>query len=135
MIAWRLDAVAASNFVVALYHPKSFRRTQQIPQALLPRHRRPDTPVAVAKSAYRRRERIGFITLDNMSECDIGMLTTVLIGNSQTLRAAQPDGHAARLRLQVRPQRQWHHPHWRESRTLALHRPGEPACPPCRWHA
>jgi precorrin-3B C17-methyltransferase len=86
VIARRLDAVAAADFVVALYNPKSGRRTQQIvqAQALFLRHRRPDTPVAVVKSAYRRRERIEFTTLDRMSECDIGMLTTVLIGNSHT---------------------------------------------------
>lgn len=86
VIARRLDAVAAADFVVALYNPKSGRRTQQIVQAqqLFLRHRRPDTPVAVVKSAYRRRERIEFTTLDKMSECDIGMLTTVLIGNSHT---------------------------------------------------
>lgn len=86
VIARRLDAVAAADFVVALYNPKSGRRTQQIVQAqqLFLRHRRPDTPVAVVKSAYRRRERIEFTTLAHMSECDIGMLTTVLIGNSHT---------------------------------------------------
>ena len=86
VIARRLDAVAASDFVVALYNPKSGRRAQQIvqAQALFLRHRRPDTPVAVVKSAYRRRQRIEFTTLDKMSECDIGMLTTVLIGNSHT---------------------------------------------------
>ena len=84
VIARRLDAVAAADFVVALYNPKSGRRTQQIVQAqqLFLRHRRPDTPVAVVKSAYRRRERIEFTTLDKMSDCDIGMLTTVLIGTS-----------------------------------------------------
>lgn len=86
VIARRLDAVAAADFVVALYNPKSGRRTQQIVQAqqLFLRHRRPDTPVAVVKSAYRRRERIEFTTLAHMNECDIGMLTTVLIGNSHT---------------------------------------------------
>ncbi|MDB5877771.1 MAG: precorrin-3B C17-methyltransferase [Variovorax sp.] len=86
VIARRLDAVAAADFVVALYNPKSGRRTQQIVQAqqLFLRHRRLDTPVAVVKSAYRRRERIEFTTLDKMSDCDIGMLTTVLIGNSHT---------------------------------------------------
>lgn len=86
VIARRLDAVAAADFVVALYNPKSGRRTQQIVQAqqLFLRHRRADTPVAVVKSAYRRRERIEFTTLAHMSECDIGMLTTVLIGNSHT---------------------------------------------------
>ena len=82
VIARRLDAVAAADFVVALCNPKSGRRTQKIVQAqqLLLRHRKPDTPVAVVKSAYRRRERIEFTPLDRMSDCDIGML----IGNSNT---------------------------------------------------
>ncbi|MDP2371873.1 precorrin-3B C(17)-methyltransferase [Rhodoferax sp.] len=85
-IARRLDAVAAADFVVALYNPKSGRRTQQIQHAqeLFLRHRRADTPVVVVKSAYRRRQNIEFTTLDKMAECDIGMLSTVLIGNSHT---------------------------------------------------
>lgn len=85
-IARRLDAAAAADFVVALYNPKSGRRTQQIvqAQALFLHHRCPDTPVGVVKSAYRRRQHIEFTTLDKMSECDIGMLSTVLIGNSHT---------------------------------------------------
>lgn len=105
VIARRLDAVAAADFVVALYNPKSGRRTQQIVQAqrLFLRHRRPDTPVAVVKSAYRRRERIEFTTLDKMSDCDIGMLTTVLIGNSNTFirhgLMVTPRGYANKYEL------------------------------------
>lgn len=85
-IARRLDAVAMADFVVALYNPKSGRRTRQIVEAqrLFLRHRRPDTPVAIVKSAYRRRENIVFTTLDAMADADIGMLSTVLIGNSNT---------------------------------------------------
>jgi precorrin-3B C17-methyltransferase len=86
VIARRLDAAAQADFVVALYNPKSGRRTRQIVEAqrLFLRHRRPDTPVAVVKSAYRRRERIEFTTLATMAESEIGMLSTVLIGNSHT---------------------------------------------------
>ncbi len=86
VIAKRLNAAAAADFVVALYNPKSGRRTRQIVEAqrLFARHRRPDTPVAIVKSAYRTKQRIEFTTLDKMSECDIGMLSTVLIGNSNT---------------------------------------------------
>lgn len=86
VIARRLDATAMSDFVVALYNPKSGRRTRQIVEAqrLFLRHRRSDTPVAIVKSAYRKKQRIEFTTLEKMSECDIGMLTTVLIGNSNT---------------------------------------------------
>lgn len=104
-IARRLDAVAAADFVVALYNPKSGRRTQQIVQAqqLFLRHRRPDTPVVVVKSAYRRRQNIEFTTLDKMSECDIGMLSTVLIGNSHTFMRhglmVTPRGYANKYEL------------------------------------
>lgn len=85
-IARRLDAVAYADFVVALYNPKSGRRTRQIAEAqrLFLRHRRPETPVAIVKSAYRAKQRIEFTTLEKMTECEIGMLTTVLIGNSNT---------------------------------------------------
>ncbi len=85
-IARRLDAVAQSDFVVALYNPKSGRRTQQIVEAqnILLKHRLASTPVAVVKSAYRRRQHIQLVRLDEMADCDIGMLTTVLIGNSST---------------------------------------------------
>jgi len=85
-IARRLDAVAYSDFVVALYNPKSGRRTRQIQEAqrIFLRHRDPETPVAIVKSAYRPKQRIDFTTLAKLNEADIGMLTTVLIGNSNT---------------------------------------------------
>ena len=72
--------------MVALYNPKSGRRTQQIVQAqrLFLRHRDPATPVAIVKSGYRRRQNIVHTTLAEMTDCDIGMLSTVLIGNSNT---------------------------------------------------
>ena len=85
-IARRLDAVAYSDFVVALYNPKSGRRTRQIQEAqrIFLRHRDPNTPVAIVKSAFRAKQRIEFTTLEKMTEADIGMLSTVLIGNSNT---------------------------------------------------
>lgn len=85
-IARRLDAVAYADFVVALYNPKSGRRTRQIEEAqrIFLHHRNPQTPVAIVKSAYRPKQRIEFTTLEKMGEADIGMLTTVLIGNSHT---------------------------------------------------
>ena len=85
-IARRLDAVAYADFVVALYNPKSGRRTRQILEAqrIFLRHRDPQTPVAIVKSAYRPKQRIAFTTLERLAEADVGMLTTVLIGNSNT---------------------------------------------------
>ncbi len=86
VIAKRLDAAGRSDFVVALYNPKSGRRTRQIEEAqrILLQYRRPDTPVAIVKSAYRNLQDIQRVRLDEMKDCNIGMLTTVLIGNSST---------------------------------------------------
>jgi len=85
-IAKRIDAAGRSDFVVALYNPKSGRRTQQIVEAqrILLQYRKADTPVAIVKSAYREAQNIQMVRLDEMKGCKIGMLTTVLIGNSST---------------------------------------------------
>ncbi len=85
-ISGRLNAAAKADFVTALYNPKSGRRTQQIvaAQEIFLKYRDPATPVAIVKSAYRRRQAIQLVRLDEMAEQDIGMLTTVLIGNSTT---------------------------------------------------
>lgn len=85
-IARRLEAAGRGNFVIALYNPKSGRRTGQIIEAqrILLQHRDPATPVAIVKSAYRKRQNIQRVRLDQMSQCDIGMLSTVLIGNSDS---------------------------------------------------
>ncbi|MDR0379398.1 MAG: precorrin-3B C(17)-methyltransferase [Candidatus Accumulibacter sp.] len=86
VIARRLDAAAYADFVVALYNPKSGRRAQHIREArrIFLRHRSPETPVAIVKSAFRPKQRVEITTLDRMAEADVGMLSTVLIGNSGT---------------------------------------------------
>ncbi|MCX8144956.1 MAG: precorrin-3B C(17)-methyltransferase [Azovibrio sp.] len=105
VIARRLDAAAYADFVVALYNPKSGRRTRQIEEAqrIFLRHRAPDTPVAIVKSAYRPKQRIEFTTLLAMTEAEIGMLSTVLIGNSHTFiqhgRMVTPRGYANKYEL------------------------------------
>lgn len=105
VIARRLNAAAAADFVVALYNPKSGRRARQIVEAqrLFLAHRRPDTPVAIVKSAYRPKQRIEFTTLAQMAECDIGMLSTVLIGNCNTFvrdgLMVTPRGYANKYEL------------------------------------
>ncbi|MGR6902849.1 precorrin-3B C(17)-methyltransferase [Lysinibacillus sp. BSL11] len=86
LIAKRVEAAAMADFVIALYNPKSGRRTRQIVEAqrILLEYRSPDTPVGLVKSAYRERQEVTMTTLVEMLEHDIGMLTTVIIGNSST---------------------------------------------------
>ncbi len=82
----RLTAAAEADFVCALYNPKSARRDWQLVRAqeIFLRHRAPGTPVGVVKSAWREGETVVRTTLERMTEHPIGMLTTLIIGNSQT---------------------------------------------------
>ena len=86
VIARRLEAAASADFVVALYNPKSGRRTRQIVEAgrILREHRAESTPVALVKSGWRKLQDIVLTDLSAFLEYEIGMLTTVLVGNSQT---------------------------------------------------
>ena len=90
VIETRLQAAAAADFVIALYNPKSQKRTKQIAiaQAILAQHRAPDTPVAIVQSAYRPDENIVLTDVTHMLEPAIDMLTTVIIGNRSTQRYA-----------------------------------------------
>lgn len=86
VIEKRIDAAAQADFVIGLYNPKSGRRTQQIviAQEVISKYRQPATPVALVKSAYRDLEKVILTDLANFLDYEIGMLTTVIIGNSHT---------------------------------------------------
>jgi len=86
VIVRRIEAAARADYVIALYNPKSGRRTQQIveTQRILLRYRRADTPVGIVKSGLRQGQRVVQTTLADMLSHEIGMLTTILIGNSTT---------------------------------------------------
>ncbi|MES0490220.1 MAG: precorrin-3B C(17)-methyltransferase [Leptospirales bacterium] len=86
VIERRIEAAAKADFVIAIYNPKSGRRKQQIVEAvnILQTYRSADTPVGVVKSAYREKQNVVVTTLDKLLEQEIGMLTTIVIGNSTT---------------------------------------------------
>lgn len=86
VIRKRIDAAASADFVIGLYNPASGRRTRQIVEAhdVIARYRPGTTPVALVKSAYRKLESAVITDLDHFLEYEIGMLTTVLVGSSQT---------------------------------------------------
>ncbi|WP_404328473.1 precorrin-3B C(17)-methyltransferase [Mesobacillus maritimus] len=86
VIEKRIEAAGMADFVIALYNPKSGRRTRQIQEAqtILLKYRSPNTPVGLVKSAFRENQNVVLTTLADMLEHDIGMLTTVVIGNSST---------------------------------------------------
>lgn len=90
-IEQRLKAAAMADFVTAIYNPRSKTRTDQIAIArdIFLTYRDPNTPVAIVKDAYRSTQEINVTTLDKMLEGRIDMLTTVLIGNSNTREHAK----------------------------------------------
>jgi len=85
-IAKRLHAAGDADFIIALYNPKSMKRTAQIEeaQAILLQYRSKDTPVGLVKGAYRENQKVEITTLGEMLTKEIGMLSTVIIGNSAT---------------------------------------------------
>jgi precorrin-3B C17-methyltransferase len=82
----RLLAAAAADFVTVLLNPKSARRQWQYgrAQAILAQHRPPETPVGVVRNAYRPEQLVHLTTVSAMLEAPVDMLTTVIIGNTQT---------------------------------------------------
>ena len=86
VIAKRIDAAAQADFVIGLYNPASGRRTRQIVEAheIVSRYRDGNTPVGLVKSGYRTIQTVVLSDLDHFLEYEIGMLTTVLIGSSNT---------------------------------------------------
>jgi cobalt-precorrin 5A hydrolase / precorrin-3B C17-methyltransferase len=86
-IEQRLAAAARGDFVLALYNPRSQRRTRQLETArrILLRHRRPETPVVLARNLGRAGEHIAIDTLADFDAAAVDMLTLVLIGSRATL--------------------------------------------------
>jgi len=83
VIRQRLEAVAAADLVVALYNPRSKKRTRQLEEAaeILSAHRPGSTPVGVATAVGSAEERIVLSRLDSFLGCEIGMRSIVIVGN------------------------------------------------------
>jgi len=82
-----LEAAALGDFVIVLYNPKSKGRPTNINTAreVILWHRAPETPVGIVRKAKRGEEEKIITTLKDMLNYNIDMLTTVIIGNSQTI--------------------------------------------------
>ncbi len=86
VIEKRITAAASADFVTGIYNPKSKTRTQQIEitQKIFLQYRAKNTPVAIVNSVEREEEKITITTLAEMLNHEIDMLTTIIIGNSNT---------------------------------------------------
>jgi precorrin-2 C20-methyltransferase / precorrin-3B C17-methyltransferase len=86
MVVKRLEAAASADFAIALYNPTSSERTWQLAEArsILLRHRRPETPVVLARSVGRSEERIIVTDLGAFDPALADMQTVILVGSSMT---------------------------------------------------
>jgi precorrin-3B C17-methyltransferase len=88
IIVKRVEAAAAGDYVTVIYNPASKKRIHQLKDTrdIFLKYRKPETPVAIVKGAYRESQTIAITTLDEMlGHSDIlGMITTVIVGNSST---------------------------------------------------
>lgn len=88
IISKRVEAAAQGDFVIVIYNPASKKRTHQLQDAIkvILKYRKPTTPVAIIKGAFRESEAVVMTDLEklpNHSE-QLGMTTTVIVGNSST---------------------------------------------------
>ena len=90
----RLHAAAAGDFVVAFYNPVSKRRRSQLAAAreILLKHRPETTPVVLGVNLGRPEETVRVTTLGKLTVDEVDMLTTVLVGSSNSKAVMRGDG-------------------------------------------
>lgn len=90
----RLHAASAGDFVVAFYNPVSKRRRSQLAAAreILLKHRPADTPVVLGVNLGRPEETVRVTTLGKLTVDEVDMLTTVLVGSSNSKAVLRGDG-------------------------------------------
>ncbi len=96
----RLKAVAEADMVVSLYNPRSKKRVRQLETAarIFRRTRPGTTPVGIATAVGSPQESLVLSDLDHFLDCEIGMRSIVIIGNTTTKildgRMVTPRGYA-----------------------------------------
>jgi len=113
IITTRVEAAAQGDFVIVIYNPSSKKRIHQLQDTrkLLLKYRKPTTPVAIIKGAFRESQTVVLTDLENLeSHADkLGMISTVIVGNSSTYNykdlMINPRGYKSKynLREQTNP--------------------------------
>jgi precorrin-3B C17-methyltransferase len=107
IIVKRVEAAALGDYVTVIYNPASKKRMHQLRDArdIFLKYQKPETPVAIIKGAYRESQSILITTLGKMLEYPdmLGMITTVIVGNSSTFNfkgmMINPRGYRSKYRL------------------------------------
>jgi len=107
MIVKRVEAAALGDYVTVIYNPASKKRVHQLRDTrdIFLKYRKPETPVAIIKGAYRETQQVVITTLERMLEHQdmLGMITTVIVGNSSTYNykgiMINPRGYTSKYQL------------------------------------
>lgn len=107
IIVKRVEAAALGDYVTVIYNPASKKRVHQLRDTrdIFLKHRKPDTPVAIVKGAFRESQQVAVTTLEKMLDFQdmLGMITTVIVGNSSTFNykgmMVNPRGYASKYEL------------------------------------
>src|ERR1044071_7354335 len=107
IIMKRVEAAALGDYVTVIYNPASKKRVHQLRDTrdIFLKYRKPDTPVAIVKGAFRDSQKIVVTTLEKLLDYNdmLGMITTVIIGNSSTFNynglMINPRGYKSKYEL------------------------------------
>jgi len=107
IIVKRVEAAAFGDYVTVIYNPASKKRIHQLKDTkdIFLKYRKPDTPVAIVKGAFRDSQKIVVTTLEKLLDYNdmLGMITTVIIGNSSTFNynglMINPRGYKSKYEL------------------------------------
>ncbi len=108
IIIKRVEAAAQGDFVIVIYNPSSKKRIHQLQDTrkILLKYRKPNTPVAIIKGAFRESQSVVITDLENMENFadKLGMISTVIVGNSSTYNykdlMINPRGYKSKYNIQ-----------------------------------
>lgn len=82
----RLRAAASADFCIAIYNPRSKKRSDDLSRAvkIIREYRPPDTVCDVVRNIGREEEKSALFPLCALTDEEADMFTTVFIGNSRT---------------------------------------------------
>jgi precorrin-3B C17-methyltransferase len=81
----KVKSASEADFVIAIYNPLSKTRTRPFEESLkiMLEIKKPETPVGIVRSENGDVD-VSITTLDKLSEIEINMSTTIIVGNSMT---------------------------------------------------
>jgi precorrin-3B C17-methyltransferase len=82
----RLELASQADMSIVLYNPQSQGRIEPLAKAyeIMMKYIKPDTPVGIVRQAGREGQTYTVTTLKDIMNCDIDMVTTIVVGNSAT---------------------------------------------------